>query len=287
MNKGYVIGLYNQKGGVGKTTTAVNLAGQMALNGRKVLLIDGDSQGDASYYYFKNDDHIFESGRVNDNVPSLGEVLNGSIKIENAAFKVMCSSKRKIRNLFKNLEVEFDMILCREDLDQTYNVSEDEDPYSIKNVVDSVKEKYDYIIIDYPPLFQDITLKYMVATDYLIIPCEVAKDDSIRGFTKVDANVEMISEFIENSNVEILGLLYTGVRDYLKNQVKAYQETKDAGEYFKVFETYIRDGGKLLVDAAAVSMPIGLYAPNSNIGQDFKELVGEIERKIKEREGDK
>ena len=115
----YVIGDYNRKGGVGKTSSIINIACQMALQGKRVLLIDGDSQMNLSQFFFEEDDAIFnpDTGKIREGVDTLYETLVEDLNIFNVIQTKEYSARRKWKNKFKKIGLKIDVVLGSSDMD--------------------------------------------------------------------------------------------------------------------------------------------------------------------------
>lgn len=287
------IAIYNRKGGVGKTATAVNLAAAFALEGKSVLLVDSDSQGDASYFCFGDNEKVFDGATLREEVSDLTKVLEGCVPLTKAIYHVERKAKRKIQNLFRNLTCSFDMILCSRNLDyfelDRREAESDEDYFHrsanlLKEKLKEVEDTYDYCILDFPPSFDDMIMIRLMASDFCIIPCEIAADSSIKGYYNVEDLLEKVREW--GGDTKNLGLLYTNVMDYKPVQKAFYTDTYENQEenWMKVFETYIRHSYKQMKEAEDLCTPIGVYAPNSKAGEDYKSLAKEVERRVREYE---
>lgn len=249
---GKVVSIANQKGGVGKTTTSVNLSTILAKKGKKVLMIDADPQGNASSGV----------GIDKDVEESVYDILIDDTEIE----KVV--KKTNIKNLsicpsninLAGAEVELVSMMSRE--------------YRLKEKLDSIKDNYDYIIIDCPPSLGLVTLNAFTASDSVLIPvqCEYY---ALEGLGQLINTVNLVKKHL-NKNIEIEGALLTmyDIRTNLSNQV-----VKEVKKYFeeKVYKTVIPRNVRLS-EAPSYGMPITLYDPRSKGAKAYEKFVKELEK---------
>ena len=247
---GKVIAIANQKGGVGKTTTAVNISAILAKKNRKVILIDGDPQGNAT------------SGLgVDKNVDiSLYDVLINEVNIietlQNTCVKnlKLCPSNVNLAGA----EAELVNLMSREQ--------------RLKEKLDEIKEEYDYIIIDCPPSLGLVTLNIFTASDSILIPvqCEYY---ALEGLGQLINTINLVKKHL-NKNLAIEGAVLTmyDMRTNLSNQV-----VREVKRYFddKVYRTVIPRNVKLS-EAPSYGMPISLYDPNSKGARCYEKLTREI-----------
>ena len=247
---GKVISVANQKGGVGKTTTTVNLATNLAKKGKKVLLIDTDPQGnatsglgvtkevDVSIY-----DILVEENEFNETIQKT-EVKNLSV----------CPSNISLAGA----EVQLVSMMSREQ--------------RLKTKLDLIKDEYDYILIDCPPSLGLITLNAFTASDTVLIPvqCEYF---ALEGLGQLLNTVNLVKKHL-NKNLEIEGALLTmyDARTNLSNQV-----VKEVKKYFedKVYKTVIPRNVRLS-EAPSYGMPISLYDPKSKGAKAYEKFTKEF-----------
>jgi len=256
-----IIGIVNQKGGVGKTTTAVNLGAFLASKGKYVLLIDLDPQANAS------------SGlgiRVNNEEgkePSLYEALMNNIPISDVVRKTTI--------------LGYDIIPSSTDLAGAAIelVSKENREFALYNLLHSVRSSYDYIIIDSPPSLGLLTINGLVATEQLLIPiqCEYY---ALEGLGQLLKTVDLIKENITHS-LDIMGVVLTM---YDKRNLLSRQVEKEVARNFpgKVFQTIITRNVEL-AEAPSFGKPIILYKPDSVGARSYENLAKEIiamEKKI-------
>ena len=253
---GKVVSIANQKGGVGKTTTSINLSTILAKKGKKVLLIDADPQGNATSGLGINkeiDKSIYD---VIINEINIKETLKDtSIK----TLKV-CPSNINLAGA----EVELVSLMSRE--------------HRLKERIDEIKDEFDYIIIDCPPSLGLITLNAFTASDSVLIPvqCEYY---ALEGLGKLINTINLVRRHL-NKYVEIEGALLTmyDARTNLSNQV-----VKEVKRYFedRVYKTVIPRNVKLS-EAPSYGMPITVYDPKSKGAKCYEKLAKEFLKKNEE-----
>lgn len=252
-----VIAIANQKGGVGKTTTSINLSACVAEKGKKVLLIDIDPQGNATSGLSIN----------NHNEKSVYDVLIDDIKIEDAIKPTMvknlhiCASNIDLAGA----EIELVSLVSREN--------------RLKNAIGRMETKYDYVFIDCPPSLGLITLNAFTAADSVIVPiqCEYY---ALEGLGQLVNSIKLVKKHL-NPDLEIEGVLLTmyDSRTRLSSQV-AEEVSKYFGE--RVFETVIPRNIRLS-EAPSHGLPISMYDPLSKGARTYKKLAKELITKNKEQ----
>ena len=247
-----IISIANQKGGVGKTTTAVNLAGALAYLGRKVLLIDMDPQGNASRSVG------IDAADVNE---SLYHVLTGQVQIENVI------RPTSLRNMFV---LPASMELAGADLEIASSFEDKQ--YRLKKQLDRVSANYDYVIIDCPPSLGLLNVNALVASNSVLIPlqCEYY---AMEGLAQLLSTIRKIKQTM-NSDIEIEGVLLTmaDFRTKFANEVAS-----EIRKFFKekVYETSIPRQVKLS-EAPSKGKTIVEYSVNSKGGVAYIDLAREV-----------
>ena len=253
---GRVISIANQKGGVGKTTTSINISTILAKKGKKVLLIDADPQGNATSGI----------GIEKKTDKSIYDVIIEETKIEEVVLET------QIKNLkicpsninLAGAEVELVSMMSRE--------------YRLKERIEEEKENYDYIIIDCPPSLGLITLNAFTASDSVLIPvqCEYY---ALEGLEQLMNTVNLVKKHL-NKELELEGAVLTmyDARTNLSNQV-----VKEVKNYFedKVYKTVIPRNVRLS-EAPSFGMPISIYDPKSKGAKCYEKLVKEVLKKNEE-----
>ena len=247
---GKIISIANQKGGVGKTTTAINLSTVLAKKGKKVLMIDADPQGNGTSGVGVDKDQQF----------SVYDVLIEDIEIENTL------QKTQVRNLD----------LCPSNINlagaEVQLVSMENREYKLKEKVDKVKDKYDFIIIDCPPSLGLITLNAFTASDSVLIPvqCEYY---ALEGLGQLLNTIELVKKRM-NKSLRVEGALLTmyDARTNLSNQV-----VKEVKNYFgdRVYKNVIPRNVKLS-EAPSYGLPITLYDARSKGAKSYDKFVKEF-----------
>ncbi|HEY4732386.1 MAG TPA: ParA family protein [Gammaproteobacteria bacterium] len=256
---GKILAITNQKGGVGKTTTSVNLAASLVATKRRVLLVDLDPQGNAT----------MGSG-VNKNTLGVTscDVLLGEVSITDAALKVEQAGYTLVPSNSDLTAAEVALM----------NIPERE--ARLRNALKPVQENFDYIIIDCPPTLNMLTINALVAAHGVIIPmqCEYY---ALEGLTALLDTIEKIRETL-NPSLRIEGLLRTmfDPRNNLANDVSS-QLVSHFGE--KVYRTVVPRNVRL-AEAPSHGLPVMLYDRTSRGALAYLALAGELLRKeTKER----
>lgn len=244
-----IIAITNQKGGVGKTTTSINLSASLAKVGKKILLIDMDPQGNATV----------GSGVQEDFDLSVYDLLIEGTKAEEVII---------------NVESGFDVIPADGDLSgaQVELLNEIGREMRLKNALSNVKESYDYIFIDCPPALNVLTINAMVAANSVIIPmqCEYF---ALEGLSALVDTIKKIRDTL-NPGLQIEGLIRTmfDSRNSLAGEVSEQLETHFGK---KVYETIVPRNVRL-AEAPSFGQPALLYDKNSAGARAYLALAAEM-----------
>ena len=251
-----VITVTNQKGGVGKTTTSINLSFYLAKAGKKTLLIDFDPQGNAS------------SGLgidKNDLDRTMCDVMLDECKLKDVIVA------NKVKKLYvaptipelANVEVQ---------------MAEMENKFTIlKRAINSVEDDYDYIIIDSPPSLSLLTVNGMIAADYLLIPVQT-EFYALEGVSQLLKSMKLVRDAM-NPDLELLGVLATM---YDRRTVLSSQVLAEVKKFFKekVFDTTIPRNVRL-AEAPSHGVAIGQYDRFSKGAKAYKALAEEVMERTK------
>lgn len=247
---GKIISVANQKGGVGKTTTTVNLGTILARKGKKVLLIDADPQGNATSGLGVEKEVEFSTYDALINETEMQETIQDTM-IKNLK---ICPSNINLAGA----EVELVSMMSREQ--------------RLKEKLDGIKDKFDFILIDCPPSLGLITLNAFTASDSVLIPvqCEYY---ALEGLGQLLNTINLVKKHL-NKNLQIEGALLTmyDIRTNLSNQV-----VKEVKRYFdnKVYKSVIPRNVRLS-EAPSYGMPITEFDPKSKGAKSYIKFTKEF-----------
>lgn len=248
---GKIIAIFNQKGGVGKTTANINLSACLAKRGKKVLIIDNDPQGNSTSGVGVDKSSV---------VKSLYDVLVEGESAENAI----------IETPYKNLHVlpsNVDLAGAEIELSGI-----DKREHRLKEAIDKIKKDYDYIFMDCPPSLGLLTINALIAADSILIPiqCEYY---ALEGVSSLINTYQLVKKSL-NKNLTIQGVILsmydgrTNLSVQVKDEVKSHFKEK-------VYDTIIPRNVRL-AEAPSFGMPIVAYANSSKGAYAFKKLAREF-----------
>lgn len=248
---GRIIAIANQKGGVGKTTTAINLAACLAEKGKKVLAIDIDPQGNMTSGLGVNKKKIKNT---------LYELLIGACSIKD------CLVKSVMKDLWV---VPSDMNLAASEIEL---IGIDNKEYILKKEVDTIKEAYDYIIIDCPPSLNTLTVNAMTTADTVLVPiqCEYY---ALEGLSQLMHTIDLVKKRL-NPTLEIEGVVFTMYNARTNLSLEVVENVRKNLKQ-NIYNSIIPRNVKL-AEAPSHGLPINLYDSRSAGAEGYRDLAQEV-----------
>ena len=258
-----IISVINQKGGVGKTTTVINLAAGLSMRGKKILVIDLDPQGNATT-------GLGLSNTVDSN-QTIYSVLNGNKKI----FEVIQQTNFENLNLVtSNVDLSGLEVETAGDSRRAFKLKDE-----LTAILNDSRASYDYILIDCPPSLSLLTIMALVSSDALVVPLQT-EFFALEGLTQLMKTIDRIKNNL-NPSLEIRGILLTmyDKRNKLSSQVES-----EARNYFKdkVYKTAVPRNVRLS-EAPSHGVPVLIYdklCPGSKAYFSFTEEFLEQDKKV-------
>ena len=248
---GKIIAIANQKGGVGKTTTSINLSASLAAKGKKVLIIDTDPQGNATSGFGID---------KNDLDNTVYELILGECSIRDCIVSEVIKNVSVVPSNVNLAAAEIELI------------GVDKKEYILKNEVDYIKDDYDYIVIDCPPSLNMLTINAMTTADSVLVPiqCEYY---ALEGLSQLIHTINLVKARL-NPDLDMEGVVFT-MYDSRTNLSMQVVENVKQNLNQRVYNTLIPRNIRL-AEAPSYGMPINMYDPKSAGAEAYMQLADEV-----------
>ncbi|MCI9067019.1 MAG: ParA family protein [Lachnospiraceae bacterium] len=248
---GRTIAIANQKGGVGKTTTAINLSSSLAAKGKKVLLIDADPQGNATSGF---------GVEKNDLENTVYELLLSECSIKECILSEVIPGVSIVPSNVNLAATEIELI------------GVDKKEFILKNEIDWVKDKFDFIMIDCPPSLNLLTINAMTTADSVLVPiqCEFY---ALEGLSQLIHTVNLVKERL-NPDLDMEGVVFTMYDSRTNLSMQVVENVKNNLNQ-NVYSTLIPRNIRL-AEAPSYGMPINMYDPKSAGAEAYMLLADEV-----------
>ncbi len=248
---GRIIAVANQKGGVGKTTTSINLSSCLAEKGKKILVIDTDPQGNTTSGFGVDKNNVENT---------IYELILGECSIRDAIIREVIPNVSIIPTNVNLAAAEIELI----------GVEKKE--YLLRNEVDYIRDEYDFIIIDCPPSLNMLTINAMTTAGSVLVPiqCEYY---ALEGLSQLIHTINLVKARL-NPELDMEGVVFT-MYDMRTNLSAQVVENVKANLNHKIFNTLIPRNVRL-AEAPSFGMPINIYDPKSAGAEAYRSLAQEI-----------
>lgn len=248
---GRIIAIANQKGGVGKTTTAINLSAALAELGQKVLVIDVDPQGNTTSGFGLNKNELEKT---------IYELMLGEYEIEDCIIKDILDNLSILPSNVELAAAEIELIGI------------DEKEYILKKEVAKVRDEYDFVIIDCPPSLNMLTVNAMTTADTVLVPiqCEYY---ALEGLSQLLHTVDLVKERL-NPSLEMEGVVFTMYDARTNLSLQVVENVKNNLEQ-TIYKTIIPRNVRL-AEAPSHGLPINIYDPKSAGAESYQLLAEEV-----------
>ena len=248
---GRIIAIANQKGGVGKTTTSINLSASLAAKGNKVLVIDMDPQGNTTSGFGVDKNDLDET---------IYELILGECAIQDCIIKEVIPNVSILPSNVNLAAAEIELI------------GVDKKEYILKNEVDYIRDQYDYIMIDCPPSLSMLTINAMTTADTVLVPiqCEYY---ALEGLSQLIHTINLVKERL-NPDLDMEGVVFTMYDSRTNLSMQVVENVKQNLKQ-RVYDTVIPRNIRL-AEAPSYGMPIQMYDPKSAGAEAYMALADEV-----------
>lgn len=248
---GRIIAVANQKGGVGKTTTAINLSACLAEKGKKILVIDIDPQGNTTSGFGIDKNELSKT---------IYELIIGNCSVEE------CMLKDVIDNLYL-LPANVNLAGAEIEL-----IGIEDKEYILKKYIEQIKDNFDFIVIDCPPSLNTLTVNAMTTADTVLVPiqCEYY---ALEGLTQLIHTINLVRERL-NPKLEIEGVVFTMYDARTNLSLQVVENVKENLQQ-KIYKTIIPRNVRL-AESPSHGIPINLYDSKSAGAEGYRDLANEV-----------